>query len=637
MKSIISFVLFFTTFSLVHGQLYDDRANKFGLELLYFTQAETSGHAVLTPWSVWDLLTRITIITCGDTNAQLKRALFLPNNSVEIIMGISNLEKSIERKSASFPLSIRNYAILDTDVDKSIPVFVRILRKLEVELIVLNLKDPNSAVLVANRFMFDAGKDVHKNLLQSTDVDPSGIILTNTNTFNGIWKHAFVRSKDDEPFFDIDGKKEIGRVNMMSQTATVSYSYNGQLNSEIIELPYADERYALIVILPDKDIGISDMYQKFEVENIDSVIQILKIFRKVKLRITLPRFKISTNYVLNQALNNMGVFDLFEKQFAQFYDAPNKSIFVPVIVQNTNFEICLLALAATCQAGFESLDGGHGQDSSGFQYSAPLTSGGGHDFSSQGNDYSGQSQDFGGQSHGVSGEGHDFSAGQGNDYTLALTQGHGQNFDQGYGQNFDQGHGQNFDQGHGQFNVGHGPLLGNFGGDSYLQAAHDLGQHQGDFSGSDGGQQGYGHQGFLLEDGGHDFGHGGHDLGNVEAVPVGEHIDEEHPVEVPLYKHVTVPIHKPLHVNVPKPILVGVPQPYPVKVPVHKPVAVPVETEISIPIEKPVPYPVVKHIPYPVEKHVPIKIEKTVTVHVPQPYPVKIPVYKTIHHHKDHH
>ncbi|XP_047519819.1 glycine-rich cell wall structural protein 1.8-like isoform X1 [Pieris napi] len=338
--------------------------------------------------------------------------------------------------------------------------------------------------------------------------------------------------------------------------------------------------------------------------------------------------------------------------------------------------ICLVALAVTCHAGYDSLDnGGHNQDG-GYQYTAPLVgndfssqghdiaqgqsfghdisgqdfsggqghdfSGGqGHDFSGgQGHDFSGgQGHDFsggqvhgfsggqghdlsGGQGHGFSGgQGHDFSGGQGNDYTVALT-GHGQNL----GQN-------QFGLGH-----GHGPLLNNFGGDTYLQAAHDLGGHQ-DFSGSDGGQQGYGHsQGFLLEDGGHDFGHGGHDLSNVEAIPVGEHTDEEHPVEVPLYKHVTVPIHKPLHINVPKPILIGVPQPYPVKVPVHKPVAVPVETEISIPIEKPVPYPVVKHVPYPVEKHVPIRIEKTVTVHVPQPYPVKIPVYKTIHHHhKGHH
>ncbi|XP_041972126.1 uncharacterized protein LOC121728086 [Aricia agestis] len=318
--------------------------------------------------------------------------------------------------------------------------------------------------------------------------------------------------------------------------------------------------------------------------------------------------------------------------------------------------VCILIVAVVrCDAGIEA---GHdtgnsvGDSSGGYHYSAPITGG---DFSGQDHGFSASQGD---QGHDFSGgQGHDFSGGQsaeisgghGNDYTLALTQG-----------------GQDF---HGPQHFLGGVGLGSYGGDSYLQAAHDFGSQNfngdghGDVSGAgdssheeqgqgnhgqqdfghgqqDFGQQGQhdfgqGHQGFILQDGGHEYGDQ-HDFGNVHAFPVGEHVDEEHPVQVPLYKHMTYPIPKLIHVNVPKPILVGVPQPYPVKVPVHKPVAVPVETEISIPIEKVVPYPVVKHVPYPVEKHVPIRVEKTVTVHVPQPYPVKIPVYKTIHH-KGHH
>lgn len=363
------------------------------------------------------------------------------------------------------------------------------------------------------------------------------------------------------------------------------------------------------------------------------------------------------------------------------------------------FQIFVLGLAAACLAGGIESSGSHDQGSNSWQPSnAPA-----FDYSSLGN-------------------GH-YLAGLGQDHQ-ALSQGHdiGQSFNHdGSGQAFDHGAiaGQSFghDAGHGyqvseqgqpkSFDVGHHGAIPSFGGsghdfsgDSYLQAAHDFGNHgQGSFNahGDDGHNDGHGQavahgdssgeqsdesnghheegnqhqqqsgpfghtQAFILHDGGNDYGHGGQDgihdlgvqgfsghhfggqqghdfggnLGNAEPFTVGEHTDEQHPVEVPLYKHVTVPVPKTIHVNVPKPILVGIPQPYPVKVPVNKPVAVPVETEISIPIEKVVPYPVVKHVPYPVEKHVPYKVEKTVHVHVPQPYPVKVPIYKTIHHHKDH-
>ncbi|XP_047036447.1 uncharacterized protein LOC124642178 [Helicoverpa zea] len=349
--------------------------------------------------------------------------------------------------------------------------------------------------------------------------------------------------------------------------------------------------------------------------------------------------------------------------------------------------VCLLLAVASCKAGFEggySNDvGGDGGGHGGYDYSAPI--GGGADFSGgQGHNLGG----LGGQSFG----GHDFSGGQ--SHTLALAQGHdlgGQDFggqfhggfggsgggaqyavhegNQG-GQDFsgdsyllaaqESGHQLHDDAGSqgghdlgGQGNGGHdfgGQISGghdfggqgngghDFGGQG--NGGHDFGGQGGngghDFGGQGDGGHGFGPHAFPLQDAGNEYGHGdGHDF-QAHAIPVGTHVDEEHPVEVPNYKHVTFKIPKTVHVNVPKPILIGVPHPYPVKVPVNKPVAVPVETEISIPIEKVVPYPVVKHVPYPVEKHVPIKVEKTVTVHVPQPYPVKIPVYKTIHHHKEH-
>lgn len=381
---------------------------------------------------------------------------------------------------------------------------------------------------------------------------------------------------------------------------------------------------------------------------------------------------------------------------------------------------------ASCKAGVvsnnysgssESNSASEGGSSEGHDYSAPSAPSASsvHNFAaqSQGHDYLGQAQNFlgnQGQGHNFAGsqdQGHNFPGSQDYNFGQEFT-GQNHDFSGGQGYNFDGGKGgdisYNLNQIQGMGHTGHafpsfqqfqplqprgfdvsgfgghtgfGPSANNFHGDSYLQAAQELGSFDHGAHGG-GGQEEYqqsaseeqgdqsveyvdpsGHQGLgqqnsngwdgqfqhmILQDAGQEFGHGdiqnsiGHEGHNLQshAFPVGEHVDEESPVGIPLYKHVTYPVPKIIHVNVPKPILVGVPQPYPVKVPVHKPVAVPVETEISIPVEKVVPYPVVKQVPYPVEKHVPIKVEKTVTVHVPQPYPVKIPVYKTIHHHKHH-
>ncbi|XP_063548104.1 filaggrin-2-like [Cydia strobilella] len=361
-----------------------------------------------------------------------------------------------------------------------------------------------------------------------------------------------------------------------------------------------------------------------------------------------------------------------------------------------NIFVQILGLVAACAASGVESSGSHDHgDSSGWHAPALDYS----NLAGNGHFLAGLSQNYQALSHGQEG-------GQTFEHDVSQpAHAFGQNTGHGYDSG-NQGQSKSFDVGSQNAFPSFAASGHDFTGDTYLQAAHDFGNHDqgvynayagdlnsqggndhGDSNSHSDGEESNGHsdesygqtgsagyspvsapahgaaQSFILHDGGNEYGHGGqgaivHDLGvhglsghdfggqytqefaggldHAEPFTVGEHTDEQKPVEVPLYKHVTVPVQKLIHVNVPKPILVGVPQPYPVKVPVNKPVAVPVETEISIPIEKVVPYPVVKHVPYPVEKHVPFKVEKTVHVHVPQPYPVKVPIYKTIHHHKDH-
>lgn len=151
------------------------------------------------------------------------------------------------------------------------------------------------------------------------------------------------------------------------------------------------------------------------------------------------------------------------------------------------------------------------------------------------------------------------------------------------------------------------------------------------------------------------------------AVPVSKHVEITKSVPYPIYKHLHVPgkknlfysifeqkksleveifhfffffrcccfsraVQRPIEVKIPHPVLVPVPQSYPIHIPVSRPVAVPLVNEIKIPIEKIVPFPVVKKVPYYVEKHVPYHVEKFITIHKKIPYPIKVPVVKTIIH-----
>ncbi|CAF4941702.1 unnamed protein product [Pieris macdunnoughi] len=76
-----NFILFLGT--LVSCQCFSERQNNFTTEFLYFTQRETAGHAAVSPYGIWNMLSLVQLLTVGNTKTQLQRALFLPKSSIE--------------------------------------------------------------------------------------------------------------------------------------------------------------------------------------------------------------------------------------------------------------------------------------------------------------------------------------------------------------------------------------------------------------------------------------------------------------------------------------------------------------------------------------------------------------------------
>uniref|UniRef100_A0ABD2X7B5 Uncharacterized protein n=1 Tax=Trichogramma kaykai TaxID=54128 RepID=A0ABD2X7B5_9HYME len=120
----------------------------------------------------------------------------------------------------------------------------------------------------------------------------------------------------------------------------------------------------------------------------------------------------------------------------------------------------------------------------------------------------------------------------------------------------------------------------------------------------------------------------------VQSVPLTEHVEVTRPAAVPVYKEIGIPVVQPFKISLSHPVAVGLPQPYPIPVPVPHAVPVKVVRTVPVPVERKVPFPIEKHIPVPVDKYVPYAIEKHIPVPVYEPYPIKVPFYKTIYHYR---
>lgn len=136
-------------------------------------------------------------------------------------------------------------------------------------------------------------------------LDPSAVmVLVNALYFNAPWEDEFSPSLTKEA--DFHGVTKNSKVQMMNRSARMNYAeYYG---CQMVELPYAGGRYSMIVILPPAGMDADAMMQYVGESIYDMA---MGMFQPRQVRFKMPKAKIETSLILNQALKNMGVKSAF--------------------------------------------------------------------------------------------------------------------------------------------------------------------------------------------------------------------------------------------------------------------------------------------------------------------------------------
>lgn len=341
MKSVI--VLLFIIATCYCAVDFNDRPRNFSIELLHYTQLQTDGHVVISPYGIWTLMTGVALGATGNSYNQLARAFILPKNRGNLIKGYKELSSIVlNSKTNAVTLTSKNFVFLDNDFNVY-PEFKRTIQNdFDASVKVLDFQDPNSA-RIANTYIEKSGGRV-SNVLRSDDFAEARMLLTNVISFKGLWQSPFNKSETVvEPFYN-EGKTVIGSVNMMFQKGQFPYSNIRELESFVLELPYGDDgKYSMIFILPYPKLKVNDVYRNFAKFTLKDIFKKLQSdvddFGLEEIDVKIPRFHITTNVVMNKPLNDMGVYDIFQPNLANFQRVTNEDIFVSAIVHKADIEV----------------------------------------------------------------------------------------------------------------------------------------------------------------------------------------------------------------------------------------------------------------------------------------------------------
>ncbi|MCX6258927.1 MAG: serpin family protein [Bacteroidia bacterium] len=283
--------------------------NTFGLKLFQQVNSESqnSDNLFISPASVGLALAMTYNGAGGDTKTAMEQTLNLSGLTIdEINQSYQGLVHLLQTTDPNVLLTIANsiwyrntFSVLQPFIDVNQQYY-------SAEVAALDFNDPGSVNIINN--WVDA-KTNHKITSVIQEITPDNMMfLINAIYFKGIWKYQFnPDNTTDLPFTMEDGT--VLNVPMMKQKSNFNYMENDLMQG--IQLPYGDEKFNMVVLLPSGTHTANHIIAQLSQTNWDNWMNSFSMTDSVT--VYLPKFKFAYDITLNQALSDMGMTVAFTK------------------------------------------------------------------------------------------------------------------------------------------------------------------------------------------------------------------------------------------------------------------------------------------------------------------------------------
>ncbi len=196
------------------------------------------------------------------------------------------------------------------------------------------LNNPDKSRLSINKWVEKNTKNKITDLLKPSSIDNSTrLVLVNALYFNGKWKSTFNKDNNTEDNFQI-GRKEFTKVVFMNRKINSWYYEND--DEQILDIPYVDENYSLMIILPKSYKKIRKIEKKLDNDYYKNYITNKE---KIRIDLSLPKFNIESEFDLNKTLANLGVKEAFTVEADFTGITENEKLYISKVFHKANISV----------------------------------------------------------------------------------------------------------------------------------------------------------------------------------------------------------------------------------------------------------------------------------------------------------
>jgi serpin B len=288
--------------------------NRFAFDL-YSRERHGAGNLFFSPASISVALAMGYVGAAGNTATEMAQTLHIDMPKEQLNREMRTLlawwrrydsEQRLRLKMANRLWGQEGFAFL--------PEYLRVTRDdYGAELAQLDFRRTEAARQTINNWVEQQTGDKIRNLVASPDMLlDANLVLTNAAYFQGAWTAKFQESLTAEQDFHVTADQRV-KIPLMRQTDRFRYAAVDGL--QLIELPYRCSSLSMIVLLPDRPEGLSELEARLTATSLQKWIQAAGT---ATVEVFLPKFKLTALISLADTLAAMGMPSAFDRRAADF-------------------------------------------------------------------------------------------------------------------------------------------------------------------------------------------------------------------------------------------------------------------------------------------------------------------------------
>jgi serpin B len=283
--------------------------NAFAVDL-YGQLGLQAGNLFFSPASISTALGMTYAGAAGTTAAEMQKGLHftLPPDRLHPAMGA--LLKSMNASHPGYQLRVAD-ALWAQEGESFLPAYLALTKaNYGAGFHPVNFaKVPEKVRLTINQWIEKQTEDKIKDLLQPGVVtEDTRLVLTNAIYFKASWESQFEKAQSLEEDFHVSAAQAV-RATLMHREGRYSYFNGGTFQA--LEIPYQVEELSMIVFLPNDPGGLPALEQSLTPSELERWTG--QLHSEPKVILTLPKFKMTREFELGNALIALGMKQAFER------------------------------------------------------------------------------------------------------------------------------------------------------------------------------------------------------------------------------------------------------------------------------------------------------------------------------------